>query len=134
MCYYNPRQLGLLQITTPCYYNLRQPGYHNSRQRLLQFTTGATIHDRTYLLNAWPVLKHRRKNISLLYLPECHHNYSYNGYRNLFQQNCKTLYASFADLKRKKRNQYLFSKNVPHLTATENNFHCNTFQVNSSII
>ena len=49
------------------------------------------------------------------------------------QQNCKTLYASFADLKRKKRNQYLFSKNVSHLTATENNLR-NTFQVNSSII
>ena len=52
-CYYNSRQLGLLQITTTCYHNLRQLGYYNSRQLLFQFTTGITfydiitIHDRT---------------------------------------------------------------------------------------
>ena len=46
-CYYNSRQLGLLQITTTCLYNLRSLGYYNSRQLLLQFTTGITIHDRT---------------------------------------------------------------------------------------
>ena len=44
-CYYNSRQLGLLQITTTCYYNLRSLGYYNSRQLLLQFTTGITIYD-----------------------------------------------------------------------------------------
>ena len=38
--YYNSRQLGLLQITTT--------GYYNSRQLLLQFTTGITIHDNCY--------------------------------------------------------------------------------------
>ena len=44
MCYWNSRQLGLLQFTTACYYNLRQLGYYNSRQLLLQFTTDITIH------------------------------------------------------------------------------------------
>ena len=44
-CYYNSRQLGLLPITTTCYYNLRSLGYYNSRQLLLQFTTGITIYD-----------------------------------------------------------------------------------------
>ena len=46
-CYYNSRQLGLLQITTTCHYTLRSLGYYNSRQLLLQFTTSITIHDRT---------------------------------------------------------------------------------------
>ena len=44
-CYYNSRQLGLLQITMTCYYNVRWLGYYNSRQLLLQFTTGITIYD-----------------------------------------------------------------------------------------
>ena len=48
MCYYNSRQLGLLQITTS-YYNLQQLGYYNSRQQLLQFTIGVRIHDQCYL-------------------------------------------------------------------------------------
>ena len=46
MWYYNSRQLGLLQITTTCYYKLRYLGYYKSLQLLLQFTTGITIHDR----------------------------------------------------------------------------------------
>ena len=48
MCYYNSQRLGLLQITTTCYYNLRYPGYYNSRQLLLQCTTGITIYDDCY--------------------------------------------------------------------------------------
>ena len=62
MCYYNLRQLGLLQITTTfitiydslvitildnCYYNLRR--------LLLQFTTGITIHDRADVSNFRPI-------------------------------------------------------------------------------
>ena len=48
MFYYNSRQLGLLQFTTTCSYNLRYLGYYNSRQLLLQFTTGITIYDDCY--------------------------------------------------------------------------------------
>ena len=44
MCYYNSRELSLLQITTTCYYNITIARLL-PRQLLLQFTTGITIHD-----------------------------------------------------------------------------------------
>lgn len=35
-------------ITTICYYNLQQVRYYNSRQLLIQFMTGITIHPNFY--------------------------------------------------------------------------------------
>ena len=42
--YYKARQCVITLHKSSAYYNLRQLGYYNSRQLLLQFTTDITIH------------------------------------------------------------------------------------------
>ena len=56
MCYYNSRQLGLLQIRTTfvtiydsLVITILDNSYYNLRRLLLQFTIGITIHYRTHL-------------------------------------------------------------------------------------
>ena len=56
MCYYNSRQLGLLQISTTfvtiydsLVITILDNSYYNLRRLLLQFTIGITIHYRTHL-------------------------------------------------------------------------------------
>ena len=56
MCYYNSRQLGLLQIRTTfvtiydsLVITILDNSYYNLRRLLYQFTIGITIHYRTHL-------------------------------------------------------------------------------------
>ena len=86
MCYYNLRQLGLLQITTTfitiydslvitildnCYYNLRQ---------ILQFTTIViTIYDRNYNSR-----QSRRVKLQTYYIPATDSEAIYRGFGGQF--------------------------------------------------